>query len=112
MQLLVQMQRLIALAFGQLGNRNPRPAGNDTRNFIFADIFMYKGWAFAFCPGFLGLKLFLYLRQLAILQLRRFFKIIILLCLFDLAFDRFQLFPQLLYMILTFVFFFPLGILR
>ena len=79
MKLLVQMQRLIPLAFRQLSHRNPRPPGNNTGNLILRHRLMHQRQILLMNRFLLLRQLLLKLRKLAVLQLRRLIQIIILL---------------------------------
>ena len=106
-----QMQGLASLAFIQLGNRDPRPPGDDLGNLILCHTLVYQRQILIFDLFFLFFQLFLQLRQSAVLKLCRFIQVIALLCAFDLTIQLFNLLTELLDMLYGSLFIIPLCLL-
>ena len=84
------MKRLISLRFRQFGNRDSSPARYNFGNFFLCHALMNHRLVAGLCLFFGFLQLFLHSRQIPVLQLCRFFKVIIVFRHFNLVADSFQ----------------------
>ena len=87
---LCQMKCFIALRFCQFGNRDSCPARYDFGNFFLCYALVNHRLVAFLCLFFGFLQLFLHSWQISILQLRRFFKVIIVFRHFNLIADGFK----------------------
>ena len=95
MELLVQMERFIPLAFRQLRHRDPGPAGNDPGDLILGHAFVNQAQILILYLFFLFPQFLFHLRKFSVLQLRRFIQVIFLLGVLDFPMQRLYLFPKL-----------------
>ncbi len=98
MQHFVEMQKLLALAFEQLGHRNAGPARHDLGDFLLGHMIAQQRILArrVLCLGFL--KLFLQLRQFAVLELRRLVEVIGVFRRGDFVVDGLDLLAQVLHL--------------
>ena len=111
MEFFVQMKDLGPLAFGQFGNGNASPAGDDTGDLILGDAFVYQGEIFIFNLFFLDGKLLLKFGQFAVLELCSLVQVVVLFCLLDLFVHVFDLLTEFGKIFDRMFFIVPLGFL-
>ena len=108
----VQMKDLGPLAFGQFGNGNAGPAGDDTGNLILGDAFRVPRRDLHFLTFFfLDGKLLLEFGQFAVLELCSLVQVVVLFCLLDLFVHVFDLLTEFGEIFDRMLFIVPLGFL-
>ena len=112
MQGIFQMEQLLLLPFHQLCNGNAGPALDDLCDLVLRDLIPQQGVCTLLILYSLLclLQCLLCLRQLAVFQLGCVLQIVILLRLFDLTIQLFNLFPELLNPANGVLFVLPLGL--
>ena len=111
MKFIRQMQGLAPLALIEFGDRDSRPAGDDSSDLLICDALMHQGTVLVLNLRLFLLQLLLQLRKPAILEFCCPVQVIGLLRFFNLFVHLFDLLAQLLYPFYANLLIVPLGLL-